>query len=436
MPKQDPVEVMRAAGLEPCVPYPGSKTPWLCECRRCGQTVCPLYNSVQQGTGGCKHCGKKQSARTRTMAEEKAVAEMCSYGVTPLDPFPGVMKPWRCQCVACGEVITPSLHNARRQGVCGYCSGTAVRAADAEAAMRAAGAEPQVPYPGGNVQWPCRCTACGRAITPRYASIRGGQSACRYCTGHGVIPEEAVDLMREAGMEPQVPYPGADTPWPCRCTVCQRTVAPTYNNVRRGRSTCGYCSGARVDVAQAKQLMVAAGLQPLEAYPGANVGWRCRCLRCGWIVKPAYGRVVAGGGCPECAPGRIRTAEPALLYLIVHHRWQAAKVGIAADDSLRLREHLKHGWTPLTRYGRRTIWRIPTGGQARALEQALLTTWRDGGAPQALSVADMPQGGATETAFLTQIDLEEAITWLDQQVGRAWRVGSEGAQPTSPSRGS
>ena len=48
--------LMRAAGLEPLKPYPGSLRRWACRCAKCGRTVQPCYSTVQRGSGGCRWC--------------------------------------------------------------------------------------------------------------------------------------------------------------------------------------------------------------------------------------------------------------------------------------------------------------------------------------------------------------------------------------------
>lgn len=48
--------------------------------------------------------------------------------------------------------------------------------------------------------------------------------------------------------------------------------------------------------------MRAAGLRPLEPYPGAHRQWECLCLRCGEKVTPQYANVQQRGrGCDHCA---------------------------------------------------------------------------------------------------------------------------------------
>lgn len=47
--------------------------------------------------------------------------------------------------------------------------------------------------------------------------------------------------------------------------------------------------------------MLAAGLEPLEPYPGGGAPWRCLCRACGHEVSPAFGNVKKGTGCRVCA---------------------------------------------------------------------------------------------------------------------------------------
>jgi hypothetical protein len=48
-------------------------------------------------------------------------------------------------------------------------------------------------------------------------------------------------------------------------------------------------------------MMVAAGLEPIEPYPGAGKSWRCRCASCGVISRPVYNNVRRGQGrCKSC----------------------------------------------------------------------------------------------------------------------------------------
>lgn len=64
----------------------------------------------------------------------------------------------------------------------------------------------------------------------------------------------------------------------------------------------------QIDPQEAAEVMRRAGVEPLEPYPGARVGWRVRCLTCGSENRPHYSSVKKGtGACNSCA--RRVTAE-------------------------------------------------------------------------------------------------------------------------------
>jgi hypothetical protein len=94
-----------------------------------------------------------------------------------------------------------------------------VSPAAAETEARAAGFDPLESYPGYKKQWRCRCVTCGNEVVPTLGGIRAGRG-CRYCAGQGPIrAEDAVTQMRAAGMEPLEPYPGITQPWRCRTSL-------------------------------------------------------------------------------------------------------------------------------------------------------------------------------------------------------------------------
>ena len=115
--------------------------------------------------------------------------------------------------------------------------------------------------------------------------------------------QQARAVMLAAGLEPLEPYPGRNgAPWLCCCQACGREVRPSYANVRSGASSgCAYCAGSNVDPEVARTTMVAAGLEPLVPYVAAIKPWPCRCTSCGDTVRPSYNNVMRGqGGCKRC----------------------------------------------------------------------------------------------------------------------------------------
>ena len=124
--------------------------------------------------------------------------------------------------------------------------------------------------------------------------------------------ETASQVMLAAGVEPIVRYPGTMQCWQCRCLRCHRVVTPNFGNVRHGVSKgCRYCAieaskrqGKRGwSHAEASEVMLKAGLRPVDAFPGADESWSCQCRRCGNLVTPRLSAVRRGAseGCIYCS---------------------------------------------------------------------------------------------------------------------------------------
>ena len=116
-------------------------------------------------------------------------------------------------------------------------------------------------------------------------------------------PIVAVAEVRAAGVEPLDDYPGTMKPWRCRCLKCGREGTPTLGSIRSGRSGCKYCAGnSPVEPKVAVAEMRAAGLEPLEDFESTKAPWQCRCLKCGKGVTPTLGSIRSRqGGCIYCS---------------------------------------------------------------------------------------------------------------------------------------
>lgn len=115
--------VMRAAGLEPLDPYPGVGRGWRCRCMTCGNICVPRFDSIRSGQGGCRSCGNKATREAQRRPEAEAVERMRALGLEPLDPYPGSNRPWRCRCMRCSNIVTPTFGNSnKRDSRCRYCA--------------------------------------------------------------------------------------------------------------------------------------------------------------------------------------------------------------------------------------------------------------------------------------------------------------------------
>jgi hypothetical protein len=365
----DHTEVLRAmrnARLEPLDAFPGSDTPWPCQCRRCQRLVTPRYSGIKRGQGGCVYCSRRRIDPT------EAFIVMRRAGLEPLEPYPGHNKAlWRSQCGTCGDVVYP-LYNTIQQGL------------------------------GRG------CDRCGK--------VRGG-------LGRRVAEHEAAVIMRAAGAEPLESYPTDRVPWRCRCHRCKREIHPRFANVRKGQNACAYCAGHRVDVALAIAAMIKSGVRPLVEFPGSDELWESECLSpyCGVIVSPRYSSIKAGqGGCTSCAEYGFDDSAPALIYLVISTTWAAIKVGIANVGSTRLAEHRRYGWLPHVGAGGVSLWQLITGRDARRIERMVLKWWREElDATAAMTAVQMPHGGYRETAFLADVDAGHTAARINALIAEA-----------------
>ena len=461
----DAQRLMEGYGYKPLEPYPGSNTPWRNVHLVCGEIVTPRFTALQSGKGGCVKCGFKATKEKQMGDPEKALAIMLSAGLQPLEDYPGASRPWKCECLKCGRVVTPNYNRVKSGTGCAYCAGKMVSPSEAIEVMRSAQLEPLEPYPGARTHWKCKCLRCNRTVSPTYGDVRIGDGGCKYCGKKYVDPDEAVEVMRLKGFIPQTPYPGNAAGWHCKCAKCGRDVYPSYNTVKGRNTGCKYCAGVSVDAEDAVALMLKNNLEPLEPYPGASSPWKCKCLVCGKTVTPRYGGIVQGqggcgycsrsfvdpedavkvmlqnqleplepysrsdgpwkckclkcgrtvtpayvavnggqGGCKYCASRGIDYAAPAFVYLITHPELGAHKIGIGNDKTRnnRLKEHAKAGWEIFDSIT------VDSGDLAEQIEQAGLRWIRtEKNLPIYLLSEQMPQGGYSETFEADSISLTE-----------------------------
>ncbi len=97
----------------------------------------------------------------------------------------------------------------------------------------------------------------------------------------------------------------------------------------------------KIDPQVAEELMIAAGLQPLEPYQNAISDWRCRCLNCHQIVISRYNRVQQGSRCPRCAATnagmRIRLSEESAIEKLKEYNLEALEPYVKSDVKWKCR---------------------------------------------------------------------------------------------------
>jgi hypothetical protein len=284
-----------------------------------------------------------------------AEARMRAKGWIPDGPFPGADKRWPGRCATCGKPGKPKYSNvcspSSTQGPCRPCSGAQKKTEDeARRIMTLRGLTPLRPYTGCNDPWLSRCGNCKQTSTPTLTSVKKAirqrqPRCCDQCRRNGPIrPEQAEDLLRLAGGEPLVPYPGVKAPWSARCLNehCRRPIQPSFDSIKHaGTGACKYCGG--------------------------------------------YG---------------IKPDDRALVYLMTHQSHGAAKIGIAKEASRRIALHESTGWQLISTVSM-------SGAEARAVESHVLKLWSSLALPFGVAPAAMPYAGYTETVSLAARSLVE-----------------------------
>ena len=239
---EEAVALMRFNNLEPLEPYKNTMKPWKCKCLRCGKLVTPRHASLQKGSGGCKYCAKV------FVDAEDAINTMRSGGLEPLQPYPGARNSWKCKCNACGRETNALYGTVKRGGIgCVYCAGKKVDPQEAFDFMVTKGLTPLDQYKRADSQWKCRCIKCLKVVTPTYSSVSQGQSGCVYCSGKKVDPQDAISLFLENNLKPLVAYKTTDTKWKSECMKCGRIVYPTHHMVAQRSGGCKYCATLGLD---------------------------------------------------------------------------------------------------------------------------------------------------------------------------------------------
>lgn len=102
---------------------------------------------------------------------------------------------------------------------------------------------------------------------------------------------------------------------------------------------------------------------------------------------------------------------PGVVYLV--KRGGHSKVGITSKrlGMQRVNDHRRHGWLLVE------CWDTPTLVDAHKVERLVLRKWKTwAGTRTRLTVSDVPQGGVSETAFLSRHQVDDTRVFIGKQV--------------------
>lgn len=140
-----------------------------------------------------------------------------------------------------------------------------------------------------------------------------------------------------------------------------------------------------------------------------------------------------GQGCPECVEGGgFKVNRPGYLYLLIHPRLFALKIGITNTDSPRLSIFQLTGWDIAH------LELFPRGGHAAMLERRIKTWWyNDLRLKTWLTIEQMPRtGGWSETIGADELTVLECIDRIRAErralEGANWSASDNTCQDSSP----
>lgn len=356
-PEEEAISMMLNANLKPLEPYVNSKKPWKCKCLKCGSTVTPALMGIMGGNGGCLSCGFQASAEKNKLSENEVLKVMLEAELEPLEPYVNSKQPWKCRCLKCEAIVTPS-----------------------------------------------------------FSGVKSGNGGCKYCARNYIDAEIAVERMVKKGYQPQEPYLSVHAKWKSIHILCGQIVFPALANIHSGKGGCMNCGSKQSGNATRKSdklaldTMLNAQLEPLESYTNNHSPWKSKCLKCGAIVTPSLKSVSNGSGCINCTPFGINMVNPSYLYLITHKELGSHKIGIGNHKKKndRLGRFRIYGWET------HKVWEIETGKKALKIEKEVFKILRkEMKLPIFLSNEDMPKTqGHSETVdadSISLLQLEEII---------------------------
>ena len=192
---------------------------------------------------------------------------------------------------------------------------------EARRIMRAAGLNPLAPYISTSTPWLSKCTNCKNEVSPTLNNVQKAKTACKYCSGNAIHPDDALEIMKKAGLKPIGRFPGGSIPWKAKCLTCGAEVSPKVKRLKQGIGGCKTCGRVKAGLSnrikenEATKFMKSVGLVPIEPYRSSSTPWKSRCIKCKRIVSPQLSLVkTRGSGCAYCAGRRIDPKDAEAIF--------------------------------------------------------------------------------------------------------------------------
>jgi hypothetical protein len=177
---KDAVMAMKARGFRTLEPFPGAVKPWLVECLNCKRKFKSIFHSLKTKSK-CKYCSAV------AVDELELLKLLKELELKPLEKYRSAKTPWKCKCLVCNHIVQPTWNRIKQgRGHCAYCAQRRVDIPMALKFMKVRGLKPLVDFPGSNKPWKCECLICGEGVSPRWSDLQRGQGGCSNCADWGL----------------------------------------------------------------------------------------------------------------------------------------------------------------------------------------------------------------------------------------------------------
>ena len=342
--------------------------------------------------------------------DKDARALMLKTKLRPIVPYQSNHTPWKCICLKCRRVVTPTFSQVRTRGAgCKYCARIAVDPTEAKELFNENSLKPLIKYPGAGAGWKSKCLKCNSIVYPTYSNVRTGHSGCTHCariisaSKKSKSKSYVYKFLKEKGYYPlrSTVFISADMPVLSRHKPCGKIVKARYFSIQQGRECCKSCGTQQGALKWANALedilphLKSKKITLLDKkLKGMRKSHKFKCKVCGLIWTTRLASLTSDIGCPNCADYGLKPNLPSYIYLIKHSKFVALKIGIANSNKVRdrLDKHQENGWELINKKSFRT------GAKARKVELECLNYLRiERKLPIHLLPKQMPQGGWTET---------------------------------------
>lgn len=317
-------QIFSSKGLRRTGTYVKAAQPIDAICLHCGEHCRPRLADLQNPKrGGCKACGVKRRAASKSVPVEIALKEFRDAELKVIGEYVNVNTPVEVLCLVCGASGRTRLNVLRRGDggciPCGTKKANAKKRTSPEQIRRelfAADMEMLGEYVSKSRPVYALCLICNKTSDIWISTIRSG-GRCKHCSyaDRGKkfrTNSEQVRLeLLAAGFQLISPYVNNDAPLKLLCLTCNSRADRTWKRFRAGQRLCRTCEPALPPrPREAEEIVRAeflnAGLQMIGTYKGSGRPVDAVCIHCGTAVSPALNNLRQGqGGCKTCSSRRL-----------------------------------------------------------------------------------------------------------------------------------